>query len=483
MPFVATRVAQSEEDVAAFISTLGEDAVRRAELIDLLREDHEIYDQRGTTAIVRLRGWVLLALARTGITDETLVFVLEELDTGLDPYLVAAAARALRSYPDPLPAFATFVMQALTNMSGRNQFVSFDGYGQYATSSSGTSVVRELLETLKWLGPAAREILSELEALRSTPDAFPRKLLPDVDRAIAAIENGRVPDDGACCRLPTSVSSALAWCRDAVRREPVGKVLFEDQTSSHITYDEQFRGHTTVVVFFYTRCDNPLKCSLTITKLGRLQKLIDERGLSDRIHTAAITYDPGFDSAERMRQFGERRGLQLDPGNRVLRTSDGMRSLRRHFRLGVNFIESVVNRHRLEAYVLNSDGEVVWSFERLRWDERDVFDRALEVALGGGRTEINPPDVRTTASPALTVLASIAWAFFPKCAVCWAAYLGVFGIASLERIPYAPWLQPLILGSLIVSLIGMWTAARANGRLIGACLATLGALAILLSKA
>src|SRR4029453_2136689 len=98
---VATRVAQSEEDVAAFISTLGRDAGGRAELIDLLREDHEIYDQRGTAAVVRLRGWVLLALACTGITDETLVFVLEELDTGLDPYLVAAAAGALRSYPDP----------------------------------------------------------------------------------------------------------------------------------------------------------------------------------------------------------------------------------------------------------------------------------------------------------------------------------------------------------------------------------------------
>ena len=53
--------------------------------------------ERGAAAIVRMRGWVLLAMARAGVSDAALVFVLEELDTGIDPYLVAAAARALRS--------------------------------------------------------------------------------------------------------------------------------------------------------------------------------------------------------------------------------------------------------------------------------------------------------------------------------------------------------------------------------------------------
>jgi hypothetical protein len=54
---------------------------------------------------VRMRGWVLIALARTGVTDAELLFVLEELDTELDAYLVAAAARALRTYARPCPDF------------------------------------------------------------------------------------------------------------------------------------------------------------------------------------------------------------------------------------------------------------------------------------------------------------------------------------------------------------------------------------------
>ena len=37
-------------------------------------------------------------------------------------------------------------------------------------------------------------------------------------------------------------------------------------------------GHPTIVVFFYTRCDNPLKCTLTITKLGQMQRALEARG-------------------------------------------------------------------------------------------------------------------------------------------------------------------------------------------------------------
>ena len=97
----ATASAQSEPQFAALVDALAADPARREQLTDLLREDHPLYDQRGTATIVRMRGWVLLALARAGVSDAALIFVLEELDTGVDAYLVAAAARALRSYPQP----------------------------------------------------------------------------------------------------------------------------------------------------------------------------------------------------------------------------------------------------------------------------------------------------------------------------------------------------------------------------------------------
>src|SRR5918998_145998 len=95
----------SESEFAELVDALVADPKR---LADLLREDHPYYNERGAATVVQMRGWVLLGLARAGVSDDTLVFILEELDAGVDPYLVAAAACALRSYPRPNPALAPF---------------------------------------------------------------------------------------------------------------------------------------------------------------------------------------------------------------------------------------------------------------------------------------------------------------------------------------------------------------------------------------
>ena len=190
--------AQSELQFAALVDAVAADPARREQLTELLREDHPLYDQCGTATIVRMRGWVLLALARVGVSDAALIFVFEELDTGVDAYLVAAAARALRSYPRPSETLAPFVMRALANIRYRDEPVSFETYGEYAVSSTGTSPVHELLAALTWLGPHARGIVHELELLRAQTRG---RLRIDIDRTLFAIRgaNQAISDGAPCC--------------------------------------------------------------------------------------------------------------------------------------------------------------------------------------------------------------------------------------------------------------------------------------------
>jgi protein SCO1/2 len=486
--------AQSEAEFAALIDALADDPDRRGQLTELLREDHPLYDQRGAATTVRMRGWILLALARAGVSDAALLFVLEELDTGTDPYLVAAAARALRSYPSPSTAFAPFVLRALTNIRSRDDPVSFEGYGEYALSSTGTSPVRELLATLAWLGPHARGILSEVEALRGQPGGLARRLQAEIDRAVEAIRGGeRIDHSGgdACCSLPSGLHHRRVWALGSRRgSQPIEATVFEGHDGAPITFGEFFRGHPSIVVFFYTRCDNPLKCSLTVTKLARVQRSLEARGLADQIHTAAITYDPAFDLPERLRRYGLNRGVRLDERHRMLRAVDGMDMLRRHFHLGVNFVESLVNRHRIEVYILDSAGRIAASFERIHWDEQEVVNRATEVLeekSDEAMPEVAPqpaelPARRQTASPVLGTLASLGVAFFPKCPVCWAGYLSVLGVAGLERIPYSPWLQPALAAVILINLASVWLRGRSTGRMSGFYLVGTGAVAIAVSK-
>jgi protein SCO1/2 len=69
----------------------------------------------------------------------------------------------------------------------------------------------------------------------------------------------------------------------------------------------------------------------------------------------------------------------MDTGHRMLRVAKDNDVLRRHFELGVNFIESLVNRHRIEVYILDAKGRIATSFLRIHWDEEQVVARTVEM--------------------------------------------------------------------------------------------------------
>ena len=185
MPELSLDSQVSELQFSTLVDEVKSDPARSALLVDLLREDHPIYDQRGTAATVRMRGWVLLAFERLGLPEAALVFVLEELDNGRDAYLVAAAARSLRSYTCPSPVMAAFLMRALANIQFHDDLVCLDHYGGYAvsqkirirgdgtgrdtaggdTTAPGTTAVDELVMSLRWLGCDAADAVPAMEAL------------------------------------------------------------------------------------------------------------------------------------------------------------------------------------------------------------------------------------------------------------------------------------------------------------------------------
>ena len=420
----------------------------------------------------------MLTLARTTLPDAALPFILEDLDTGVDPYLVATSAFALRSYPTPNAAFAPFVVRAITNIRYRDERVSLESFGGFAIGTSGTTPVRELLATLTWLGPHARPVIPEIEALQTGPTALAKKYQPNLEQLLNSI---RAQDDAAdCCQLPDSVRDLFSWMR--IKRSAsssIDSTLLDDQNGHSITFGEYFRSRPSIVVFFYTRCDNPLKCSLTITKLARIQKLLEAEGVADQINTAGITYDPGFDLPERLLNYGQHRGIRFAPQHRLLRAPDGLDSLRKHFQLGVNFIESLVNRHRIELYILDAKGQTAGYFGRIQWNEKEVVERAIEVL----NEKDNSSSGVGVASPLFGTAVALGLALFPKCPFCWAAYLSLFGIAGLESIPYSPWLQPVLAILLLSNLTSVWFRARATGRMIPFYLVTAGALTIIASKA
>ena len=128
---------------------------------------------------------------------------------------------------------------------------------------------------------------------------------------------------------------------------------------------------------------NPNKCSLTITKLARLQRRLASEDLQGRFNIAAVSYDPAFDQPARLRGYGEGRGMTFDDRNKLLRTTGAFEPLQRWLDLGVGFGSTTVNQHRLDTIVLDQRGNPATTISRVQWDEDEIVS-ALKAANRSG---------------------------------------------------------------------------------------------------
>lgn len=441
---------------------------RERALIELLQEEHQAYGECGSGEIVRRRGWVLLALARAPLTDEAIPLVLEELETGYHPYLLAAAATALRAAVAPSAAFAPSLLRAMETLARRDDYVNLAAWGG-SPASIERSAFGELLGALRWLGDQAQGISTRLLPLTSK-----RGPLEDGNRLalVEILATLPQPDfNGAsdCCSL------TLPWRRQPARGDGtalVASVSFEDQDGLAYAWGDLLVGKPSVVVFFYTRCENEQKCSLTVAKLAQLQRLLSEAGGADGVNLVAITYDPDFDLPVRLREYARNRTLV--PGSRckVLRAKAGMEALQQYFALGVNFTGSQVNRHRIEVFILDATGAISATHQRLGWRPAEVMAEAQRL------TTAQTPCRMEGATPAAAVASAtpgvwaVLLALLPKCPICGATYLSSTGLVALPYLQGWERLWPAVLLALLVNLLAIASMASARRHwapLIWAC--------------
>jgi len=368
-----------ESAVAATVDGIV-DATGVDSLIALMAERNPVYQGRGAATVIRMRGYAMAAFERIGLPDRAFVFVLEELESGRSPYLIAAAARALRGLDRPERRLVPFLLRAIDNVVERDEVITFAEYRPtWPARVETTTALAEIFRTLAWLGPHAASAIVRLSQLESFVSGSPEVTRSAFAAALAAVQAEAVFVEESCCTTPAAAGPLPDHeALPRVRRPPL-RVRFEDQAGRRLTFSTALTGAPTIVTFFYTRCMNPNKCSLTITKVGRLHRAIADAGRSGAIRIAAVSYDPGYDLPSRLVAYGQNRGIVFDENIRLLRTTSGFASLATYFELGVSYGPATVNQHRIEAFVLDSAGSIQSSFTRLQWDGTDVLATAVDV--------------------------------------------------------------------------------------------------------
>lgn len=82
-----------------------------------------------------------------------------------------------------------------------------------------------------------------------------------------------------------------------------------------------------------------------------------------------------------------------------------------------------------------------------------------------GQPEKQASSTRKTARALPSVLLSILIAFFPKCPLCWAVYMSMFGSLGLAQLPYMGWLLPVLVVILGIHLFMLYRRAAQKGYL------------------
>jgi protein SCO1/2 len=454
----------SEESIASFVDEVRANPELRNELLPLLREGHALYKGRGTQECIRLRGYILAAFEVTGLPPAALIFAMEDLYNTRSAYLIAGAAQAIRGMAQPHPEVVPYLLEAVVNIRNMDDAVTFDTYKPAWPVTNFTTGLSEVFKTFAWLGAYAREAIPQLKKYAEGSD-FQNKVLMEINRAIETIENDPREVDLSCCGPSPKLTGRKETVPGKGRMNPLLKnIVLEDQNGVMIPFSSFFQGKPTVVSFFYTRCIAINKCSLTVGNTGRLAKALREINLQDKVNVALITYDPVYDLPGRIRVYAETRRCEFSDSFKAFRVSpEDYELLKEHFCLEVGYSTSIVNQHQVETYLLDYKGRIRNALLRIQWSEDEIKNKItglineIPTSKGSQIAKAVSENLRTIVFPLLI-------AIFPKCPVCWATYMSVFGIVGMKDIPYSPWLIPLFALGIGVNLwLLYWVRNKRNG--------------------
>ncbi len=146
-----------------------------------------------------------------------------------------------------------------------------------------------------------------------------------------------------------------------------------DQDSRSMTL-EALKGKPIAMSFIFTRCPNPEMCPLIVTTLAKLQRDLEEQGLGDQVWLALLSYDPVFDTPQRLKRYGQDRGLRFTNAKMLRPDPDQFRELLHEFQIGVHYNPDGSIGHFIELLLIDRHGRFVRDYQGDIWDNAAVLE-------------------------------------------------------------------------------------------------------------
>ncbi|MBC7912842.1 MAG: SCO family protein [Pyrinomonadaceae bacterium] len=356
-----------------------------------LIENDPIYYGRGPKEVERIRGYMLASLSEIGTNEKVKSIVGTELAYGYHPYLVAAAARTagtIKNNSELIPLLTKYLDDGY-----KDDFVDLDHYGNNWPLKAPTSVRLEVIKSLGKIGASDTEValkgLSEItENNQKYFFSLDSSLYKQAKIAINLIKNtNQIADfpqsslpassinSHACCSTESASSMTnTIWINSDKRSLQMKDIKAVDQNGNDFKFSNAL-GKPFALTFFYTRCDNPNKCSATIEHFARLQQSLRKEGLGNKVDLFGITLEPSYDIPIQLSAYGKDRGMDFDDNSKFL-TIGNMEHEGLISDLGVlvSYGKGLVNNHGSQLYIFDKKGRVAKIYDNRVWEDQSVIE-------------------------------------------------------------------------------------------------------------
>lgn len=156
------------------------------------------------------------------------------------------------------------------------------------------------------------------------------------------------------------------------RGTPVSPFTLETMTGSAARVPAN--GKVTIVEFIYTRC--PTICQSAGADMRQLTDRVRAAGLADRIVLYSVSFDPDFDTADKLADYGDRHDADGDLWTIARPQKTALPRLLDEFGVIVLPDRIFGFTHNVAVHVVGQDGRIVGIFDT------DDFDEALSSASG-----------------------------------------------------------------------------------------------------
>lgn len=173
-----------------------------------------------------------------------------------------------------------------------------------------------------------------------------------------------------------------AWIDAGKRKNSIPKnFTFKNQDNEPVSA-ESLCGKPLVITFLYTRCSNAKKCPLSAATFARLEVLLKQQDLLQKVRLAIVTFDPEYDSPTILHSYGKEKGVTFSPEVMMLQPDIKQKTaLFDALELPVNFSNGRVNIHGIELILLDSKGQVAKTYKTVIWDNDKVVKDIQKLIL------------------------------------------------------------------------------------------------------